>query len=144
CGGGLVMNETEILVIDFNRTEDLGTQLISTLQSNSRFEVNALQATDYKLDSFKDCVPATATGNSPSLIFLVLASNTLERTAEMVDSMETYFQQIPIIVVTQAAESTAMIDLLKKGVADFVTPPIREIDIIPRIWRLLAQNMPEP
>jgi two-component system, NtrC family, response regulator GlrR len=138
------MNETQILVVDFNLSEDLGTQLISMLQSNSRFEIKTLQATDYRLDSLKDCIPAIAARNSPGLIFLVLASNTLERAAEMVDSIETYFPQVPIIVVTQTAEAAEMINLLKKGVADFITPPIREIDILPRIWRLLAQNMPEP
>jgi Response regulator containing CheY-like receiver, AAA-type ATPase, and DNA-binding domains len=48
----------------------------------------------------------------------------------------------PVILVIDECPHEEILDLLKAGVTDFITPPLRPADIIPRIWRLLVQNTP--
>jgi two-component system, NtrC family, response regulator GlrR len=45
----------------------------------------------------------------------------------------------PMIAVLQQAKTDDVIHLLKAGIVDFITPPFKEIDILPRVWRLLTR-----
>ena len=47
---------------------------------------------------------------------------------------------LPIIVVPEACKPDDMFSLLKLGAADFITPPLKAIDILPRLWRLLEHK----
>jgi DNA-binding NtrC family response regulator len=46
----------------------------------------------------------------------------------------------PIIVVVEACQPDEMFSLLKHGVSDFITPPFKKFDILPRLWRLLEHQ----
>jgi DNA-binding NtrC family response regulator len=41
------------------------------------------------------------------------------------------------MVVVEACEPNEMLEWLKSGAADFLTVPLRRIDVLPRVWRLL-------
>jgi hypothetical protein len=46
------------------------------------------------------------------------------------------FRTEHIVVVTQADESEEWRELLALGPDDFMTPPFRPVDVLPRLWRL--------
>jgi len=48
--------------------------------------------------------------------------------------------KVPIIAVIEGERPEEMADLFRLGVADFVTPPLKSIDVLPRLWRLLGQK----
>lgn len=140
------MEESQILILDLNPMQDLGISLRSALHSISRFDIQVHQqpAADFRLSALEAYLSATSSASSPSLIILVLASALLKQASDMFEAIDKHFPQVPTIVVAESAESAELIDLLKRGVADFITSPFREIDILPRIWRLVEQNKPEP
>ena len=49
----------------------------------------------------------------------------------------------PMIAAIQEGKSDYVIELLKAGIVDFITPPFNGIDIMPRIWRLLKRTSPD-
>ena len=56
---------------------------------------------------------------------------------------ESQRDQLPVIVAVDACQPDAMFSLLNLGAADFITPPFKEIDILPRMWRLLKRKTKE-
>jgi DNA-binding NtrC family response regulator len=42
----------------------------------------------------------------------------------------------PVIVIFEGFKPEEIIELLKLGVADFIIPPLKAIDVLPRVWRL--------
>ncbi|HYP00136.1 MAG TPA: sigma-54 dependent transcriptional regulator, partial [Pyrinomonadaceae bacterium] len=47
--------------------------------------------------------------------------------------------QAAIIVVAEECEAAEMLALLQAGASDFITPPLKRADTLPRVWRLLEQ-----
>ena len=48
--------------------------------------------------------------------------------------------EVPIIVATETGEPKELCRLLEEGVADFIAPPFRSIDLLPRLWRLCRRT----
>jgi DNA-binding NtrC family response regulator len=48
--------------------------------------------------------------------------------------------KIPLLVVVDEADPDEMIDWIRQLAADFLTKPLKKIDVLPRIWRLLDQS----
>jgi DNA-binding NtrC family response regulator len=48
--------------------------------------------------------------------------------------------QVPIIAVAEAGEPGELFELLKLGASDFITPPLKSVDVLPRLWRLLEHT----
>jgi two-component system, NtrC family, response regulator GlrR len=46
----------------------------------------------------------------------------------------------PVIVVGEEAEPDRTLELLRLGVADFITTPLKKSEILPRIWRQLERD----
>ncbi|MEK7830451.1 MAG: sigma-54 dependent transcriptional regulator, partial [Acidobacteriota bacterium] len=47
----------------------------------------------------------------------------------------------PVVVVSDSEASDEMIEAIKLGAEDFITPPFKPINILPRLWRLLEQTV---
>jgi DNA-binding NtrC family response regulator len=47
---------------------------------------------------------------------------------------------IPLLVVVDEADSDEVIEWIKQLAADFITKPLKTIDVLPRIWRLLDRS----
>lgn len=76
----------------------------------------------------------------PDLIFLVLSTNQLAETREVLETVQSF--NAPVIVVTEACDADEMFELLKAGFADFIMPPLNAANVLPRAWRLLKQSHP--
>jgi DNA-binding NtrC family response regulator len=46
----------------------------------------------------------------------------------------------PVIAINDDGKVEDIIKLLRFGVVDFIIPPIKTVDLLPRIWRFLKQN----
>ena len=46
---------------------------------------------------------------------------------------------MPIPVVVEATEPDALLELLEAGASDFIIPPLRAVDVLPRVMRALEQ-----
>lgn len=73
----------------------------------------------------------------PVVIFLVLKSWRVREDKKILELIRRRVADIPVIVVIEESEPQDVVDLLEMGVADFITPPLKTSDVLPRIWRLM-------
>jgi DNA-binding NtrC family response regulator len=80
---------------------------------------------------------------------MVLSSLSLDQAKEAFATIRQAGLLAPVFVVVEKGEPGQMLELLKLGAADFVTSPLKPIEILPRVWRLLEHtrcrdDLPEP
>src|SRR5262249_26289232 len=71
--------------------------------------------------------------------FLVLPGNSLKRSQRVIQGLQKA-TAAALIVILDAGEPDDIFKLLELGVADFITPPLTALDILPRVRRLLEQS----
>ena len=139
------MKKAKIFLIDLNPATNVGCTLRGILESCPDLGLH------FQEESSKDSISDFRGGElsgiiarcRPDLMFLVLSSCLLNKAEALFQSVKSGFSELPIIVAVDACKPDAMFSLLKLGAADFITPPLKEIDILPRIWRLLERKTNE-
>src|SRR5581483_4202478 len=80
---------------------------------------------------------------NPDVIFVVFSQSTLKPARALIRALRRQSLQALIIIVTEVDKPEVMVDLLQLGASDFITLPLKAIDVLPRIWRLLEQRCQE-
>jgi DNA-binding NtrC family response regulator len=70
------------------------------------------------------------------VLFLILPKQVGELERAQLRTFNREPAATPIIAVIEQAKTEEMIELFKLGVTDFITPPFKTIDVMPRVWRL--------
>jgi DNA-binding NtrC family response regulator len=137
------MKPAKILILNLNPSDCLGDDLRSIVQS--QFEVEEVKISESVGPDFA----ATNGGNKLvkvisrpdfSVVFVVQAADQLKHTRRLLLSPEVEVPAIPLLVVVDEADPDEMIEWIKQLAADFITKPLKTIDVLPRIWRLLDQS----
>jgi DNA-binding NtrC family response regulator len=76
----------------------------------------------------------------PAVIFLVSSWNYLKQAKSLFSSLRGLPPAAPVVVVSDADLPNEMFELIELGAADYITPPLKSIEIIPRLWKLLANK----
>jgi DNA-binding NtrC family response regulator len=135
------MKPATILLLDLDSTDGLSDALRRVLEESSKSDFRVLIKTII-------CANETATFDesvktilqlTPSIVFLAMQSAFLTQATKLFDSLRKAAANVPVIVAVDAGEPGSMLELLRRGASDFVTPPIKAINIIPRVLRLLEQ-----
>jgi transcriptional regulator with PAS, ATPase and Fis domain len=131
------MQKTNVFLLDFNPASGLGSALREILELNSTppFYLQEESAGSSGFDAFVPNLSTVVRHFNPSIIFISLHPDFLKQTGQLIQSM----RGKPVIVVFEGFRPEEMIDLLKLGVADFIIPPLKAIDVLPRVWRILEQ-----
>jgi two-component system, NtrC family, response regulator GlrR len=133
------MKTPKISIFDFNPTGETANDLKQMLTSTGKFDVQIQ----------KMLCPQVLVGQSDvefplnpdaacALIFALLPPAFLKFAGQ-------FFQQIkqqseaPVIVVIEAESTDDVLRLLEAGAADFITLPLKTVEFLPRVWRLLAR-----
>jgi len=136
------MNEAKIFLLDLNPSSNVGSALGEILSSFPNIGVQ-LKHESQKEGKSAHCVGELCTLLSrcnSDLIFVVLSPSHLAQGRALFQSISRERMELPIIVVPEACEPDDMLSLLKLGAADFITPPLKAVDILPRLWRLLEHK----
>ncbi len=139
------MKEAKILILNFNPGSVIGATLEKIVSSCTTFSVQVQQESqsDSPPVSCRARLPKLSARERYDLIFLVLSAIKLKPVSELLQSRGNGHPVTPVIVAVDVCKPDEMFSLLKLGVADFITSPLREINILPRIRRLLEQKMEE-
>ena len=78
------------------------------------------------------------------LIFVSLGAVANRGAADIVARIRMDAPALPIIILGQFDHPETMLELLKKGAVDFITPPLKPVDIVPRVRRLLEIEAESP
>jgi two-component system, NtrC family, response regulator GlrR len=79
-------------------------------------------------------------GFVPALILLALSRQHLPEVKRLAAMLKSRWPVTPLIAVAEAVEPFEIFGLYECGIADFITPPLKAIDILPRVWRLLRHT----
>lgn len=137
------MKRAKILVIDLNPSDRLGDDLRTIIESE--FDVEEVRicdeiGTDLAATKCRKTLAQVIARSNPSVIFLVQSSDRLRHTKQLFHSPDIDVPKIPLLVVVDEADPDEMIDWIRQLAADFLTKPLKKIDVLPRIWRLLDQS----
>ena len=133
------MEKANLLILNFDHSKGFSCTLKEILDSSSHFNTLFKEESMeiYGDPLYDDKLQSTITHYKPDVIFFVLSSNYLGQANALLQFMNEKISPLPIIVIIGSIKPDEMISLIKGGVADFITPPLKAIDIIPRIWRLI-------
>ncbi len=134
--------DIKIFLLDTNPTGDLCNGLRKIFKSSSQVHVQIWKEPGevFTLALSSGKLLNTILKINPDIIFLGLSQRPLKQGSQMLEFLGKEIPKLPIIVVMQGKNSNETIELLKSGAADFITLPFSEIDILPRIWRLLKHK----
>ncbi len=139
------MNPAKILVLDFDSEGDLSNALRNILASSIHLGLQ-FRHESVEVDDLSCCkwdFAKIISAFHPDIIALVLSPNLLRQTAVLFHSLRKKLLETRILVVIKAERPEEIFELLKLGADDFITPPLREIDILPRIWRFSGKSRHE-
>jgi len=131
------MQHPKILLLDCKPRESTGEELerlltSSHLASTLRREVfPEVSQVSFDLSWLADA--------DSCLVFLVLAHQALDQAPVLIRSIRTQEPEIPIMAVIDGCNPDEILKVLQEGAADFLIPPIRVADTLPRVRRLLDQ-----
>ncbi|OPY75229.1 MAG: Transcriptional regulatory protein ZraR [Syntrophorhabdus sp. PtaU1.Bin153] len=75
----------------------------------------------------------------PNAIFLIFDRLGSEELRELMAMICGSLRQ-PAIVISGGAEPDQIVEVLKLGATDFIVPPLKPNDVLPRLWRVLDQR----
>ena len=136
------MKEAKIFLLDLNPSSDLGSILGEILESLPNLKVQLKHESPQEIKSALSDgeLCRTISGSNSDLIFILLSPSLLEQGRALLQAISQERLELPIIVIPEACKPDEMVSLLKLGAADFITPPLKAIDILPRLWRLLEHK----
>lgn len=80
----------------------------------------------------------------PTVIMFVASEAADWPTYELIKSIKRLAPNAPLMMAIDNCQPAMMFDLLDAGVADFVSAPWREIDLLPRIWQIIKRTSSAP
>jgi len=134
--------EVRVFSFDLNVESGLGKILRGIVESSQKprvhFQERAVGGGPSALSA--DVFAEAIAHFQPNLIFLILPSDSVEQAAELVRCWGGKPFERPVIIVMEGGEPEDVLEWVKLGVVDFITPPFRKIDILPHLWRALEQK----
>jgi two-component system, NtrC family, response regulator GlrR len=136
------MRNAVILIADLVPSSSLGATLNETLKLDL-FPIHRIQPESMGAD-LSSSLSKALNRTPPALVFLVVGSSSFEAASRATVHLREIRPDVPIVAVVEGADPDRLLELLKLGIADFITPPLKALNILPRIWRLLEhyQNAP--
>ncbi len=97
-----------------------------------------IRALDPKTPQLEEIIATIIRRYEPRLIFLVGAGN-VEGYRICLQALLTTSAAVPVIAVVEGFRPDQTFELLRIGAADFIVPPFKAEDILPRAWKVASQ-----
>ena len=129
------MFKANILLIDLESTIDALNNLTSLLEQSLSFQISE-RLSRISSDQIAN-ITQLVDDSQPDLAFISHGTKEVGSVVELISSIHRHSRSLPIIVVGAVDNPDAILAFLREGASDYITPPFRAIDVIPRIRRLL-------
>ena len=136
------MKPAKILILNLNPSDCLGDDLRSIVESQFKVEEVKFYERIGPDSAATECSNKLAqmiSRSDFSVIFIVQSADRLKQTRQLFLSPGIEMPGIPLLVVVDEADPVEMIEWIRQLAADFITKPLKTLDVLPRIWRLLDQ-----
>jgi two-component system response regulator GlrR len=140
--GELSMKRPKILLLNLDPTGSLGEELRNILEPSFNLEEVKFWRRNEDDSTMTKCGKELAEvipRSHASVIFVVQSADLLKETRQLFHSLKELLN-VPLVVVVDAGELDEMLAWLRQIAADFLTKPLKAIDVLPRVWRLIGQS----
>src|ERR1700754_1975642 len=132
------MYRANLLLIDLDPARRLGRALQGILESSN-------SGVDLRLKYFEIWSPQSNSRDlinllseaDPAVICLVLSIDRLEAAIALLKTILSSAPKVHVATIAETGEPNDLLRLLQAGAADFIVAPLREVDILSRILRLV-------
>jgi two-component system response regulator GlrR len=136
------MKEANIFLIDLIPSTHVGCTLRDIVESCTKSNAYV------KYESFGDGksvlwgreLTNTIADCQRDLVIFVLSPCHLKQVGELIQSVREKFSVLPILIIAEKCKPEEMFSLLNFGATDFITPPLDNMKVLPRLWRLLEHK----
>ncbi|MCI0486802.1 MAG: sigma-54 dependent transcriptional regulator [Blastocatellia bacterium] len=135
------MKQEKILLLDFDVAGRMGGVLEEILGQSFCLSVRSEREMTNSCDLAFDSALADF---DPAVVFFALPRGLQQGAGRLLQAIKSRRPQTPLIAAIEEGEPKATFELLESGAADFITPPLKAGDVLPRVWRLLRQADREP
>jgi two-component system, NtrC family, response regulator GlrR len=125
----------KVLTIEFGGGElaESVHNILTSSHDNFSFDVHRSRYGD-PATSIKE-IGILISSYNPAIVLLLVVSDYLLHSRLYLKTLTK-----PVIVVCDSCDTSEMMEILRLGAADFITAPVRDQDLIPRMWHLTAQK----
>jgi DNA-binding NtrC family response regulator len=135
------MSRPKILVLDFESSSEVAKTLQAILEESPQLRAH-LEHIVLSRNNYQSRISLSEF--NPDLIFISFGTEALKTITDIINSVRVNAPSLPIIVLGEVDHPDAMLELLKEGAMDFITPPLRPVEIVSRVRRLLEVEAEAP
>jgi two-component system response regulator GlrR len=135
------MKRPKILILNLDPAGRLGDELRSILESSFNLEEVKFWRRNEDDSAMTVCSQQLAEvipRSDACVIFVVQSTDLLKPTRHLFHSLKELLT-VPLVVVVDEGELDGMFAWVRQVAADLVTKPLKEIDVLPRVWRPVGQ-----
>jgi len=129
-----------VFILDSDRELGLGPALVEMLSTAGPLETETrlIPFTPAELPPPRSWGDGAANGAFPAAFLLVLSPAVRALIPALLRSLQDQAAGVPVIAVFTKREPDEILALLESGVNDFLVPPLRACEVLPRLWRVLG------
>jgi two-component system response regulator GlrR len=138
------MKELKVAFLDFDPSSGLGDSLKSILQKSPSLAVQ-ISKESFPADELypRRTITKFLETFKGGLIFLILPSTRLEEARLFLSAWRKAEVQAPVMGIVEGTKPEEFIRLLQMGMLDFITPPLKAVDVLPRVSRIAERQTPD-
>jgi len=136
------MKKIKVLVFDTDPAEKSGANLREVLASNAGL-LEVKNIAEHQPVKASKRLPSVLSSFSPHLGFLICGSLDKPAVADLFRVWRTGKPPRPLIAVVNSGDPKDVAASLFHGANDFLIPPFRAVDVLPRVWRWVAEIQEE-
>jgi DNA-binding NtrC family response regulator len=137
------MKPTNLLLLDLNPAYDLGRKLRGILESVSNANIHHQEGSVKSSDTtsrWAEAVTSVVSRVKPAVIFVVSPNNVLKPILSLFQSLNRWLPRPPVVPVSDTNSRDELLEAIKQGADDFITPPLDPVEIYLRLQKLLEQT----
>ncbi len=136
------MKQMHFFILNIHPSSELGLALQNILESSQNVRV---QHRNYPPEGTRDLAACLSSSGRSRIddvdaVFLVSSRLPLSEISSIVSTMNRLKPNLPVVIVGEESNPDEVIECLRLGAADYFSSPLRAIDILPRLWRLVDHS----
>lgn len=135
------MTLQDILLLDFRPEPDLGNRLRCILENTSCKRYSTCHATvkTCGFASGENQITQSITDAQAAITLLLPPQQEAEATCKLIQRVKKV-SPVPLVVVAEDHSPDEIFAILESGAADFIVLPLKDAEVVPRVWRLIEQS----
>ncbi len=133
-----------LLLCQIGAEGSLSRGLTAILRSSDQFTVElSREVVDGEALSDLDRLCGRLSEDPPDCVVLVFHRKYLREAGSLVEDFRVRGLVLPFFVATRDVEANELLELLRRGATDFITPPLEASNVLVRLWRSIAPHRDE-